>query len=102
MVFLMGQVEWHVEWPVSLLIAALRGLCEKRAVTSFYLVGALGMICMIYKEKNPLLRFPLLCGFFHFFIHPSGPWLEAPRWVKASYRGNGYDSGLGGVEFGSG
>ena len=22
------------------------------------------------------LRFPLLCGFFHFFVHPSGPRLE--------------------------
>jgi hypothetical protein len=22
------------------------------------------------------LRFPLLCGFFHFFFHPSGPRLE--------------------------
>ena len=27
------------------------------------------------EEKNPL-RFPLLCGFFHFFVHPSGPRLE--------------------------
>ena len=56
---------------------------------------------MIYEEKNPL-RSPLLCGFFHFFIHPSGPWLAAPWWVNASYRWSGYDSGLGGEEFGSG
>ena len=56
---------------------------------------------MICEEKNPL-RFPLLCGFFPFFIHPSGPWLAAPWWVKASYRWSGYDSGLGGEEFGSG
>ena len=27
------------------------------------------------RRKNPL-RFPLLCGFFHFFVHPSGPRLE--------------------------
>jgi hypothetical protein len=40
-------------------------------------------LCMIYEEKNPL-RFPLLCGFFHFFVHPSGPRLAAPRWVKVS------------------
>ena len=58
-------------------------------------------LCMIFEEKNPL-RFPLLCGFFHFIVHPSGPWLAAPRWVKASYRWSGYDSGLGGEEFGSG
>ena len=58
-------------------------------------------LCMICEEKNPL-RFPLLCGFFHFFFHPSGPRLAAPRWVKASYRWSGYDFGLGGEEFGSG
>ena len=28
-------------------------------------------LCMICEEKNPP-RFPLLCGFFHFFVHPSG------------------------------
>ena len=27
------------------------------------------------RRKNPL-RFPLLCSFFHFFVHPSGPRLE--------------------------
>jgi len=53
------------------------------------------------EKKNPP-RFPLLCGFFQFFIHPSGPWLAAPRWVRAPYRWSGYDSGLGGEEFGSG
>ena len=53
------------------------------------------------RRKNPL-RFPLLCGFFHFFVNPSGPRLAAPRWVKASYRWSGYDFGLGGEEFGSG
>ena len=58
-------------------------------------------LCMIYEEKMPL-RFPLLYGFFHFIVHPSGPGLAAPRWVKASYRWSGYDSGLGGEEFGSG
>ena len=37
---------------------------------------------MICEEKIPL-RFPLLCGFFHFFFRPSGPWLAAARrWVK--------------------
>ena len=56
---------------------------------------------MIYEEKNPL-RFPLLYGFFHFFVHPSGPRLAAPRWVRASYRWSEYDFGLGGEEFGSG
>ena len=45
------------------------------------------------EEKNPL-RFPLLCRFFHFFVHPSGPRLAAPRWVKASYRWSGFDLGL--------
>ena len=35
-------------------------------------------LCMICEEKNPL-RFPLLCGFFHFFVHPSGPRLAATR-----------------------
>ena len=54
-----------------------------------------------FRRKNPL-RFPLLCGFFHSFAHPSGPRLAAPRWVKASYRWSGYDFGLGGEEFGSG
>ena len=58
-------------------------------------------LCMICEEKHPL-RFPLLCGFFHFFVHPSGPRLAAPRWVKASYRWSGYDFGLGEEEFGSG
>ena len=58
-------------------------------------------LCMICDEKNPL-RFPLLCGFFHFFVYPSGPRLAAPRWVKASYRWSGHDFGLGGEEFGSG
>ena len=58
-------------------------------------------LCMICEEKNPL-RFPLLCGFFHFFIHSSGPWLAAPRLVKESYRYSGFDFGLGGEEFGSG
>ena len=58
-------------------------------------------LCMICEEKNPL-RFPLLCGFFHFFVHPSGPRLAAPRWVKESYRWSGYDFGLGGEEFDSG
>ena len=58
-------------------------------------------LCMICEEKIPL-RFPLLCGFFHFIVHPSGPRLAAPRWVKASYRWSGYDFGLGGEEFGSG
>ena len=53
-------------------------------------------------EENIQLRFPLLCGFFHFIVHPSGPWLAAPRWVKASYRWSGYDSGIGGEEFGPG
>jgi len=53
------------------------------------------------EEKNPL-RFPLLCRFFHFFVHPSGPRLAAPRWVKASYRWSGYDYGIGGEEFDSG
>ena len=53
------------------------------------------------RRKIPL-RFPLLCGFFQFFIHPSGPRLAAPRWVKASFRWSGYDFGLGGEEFGSG
>jgi len=53
------------------------------------------------RIKNPL-RCPLLCGFFHFFIHPSGPWLAAPRWVKATYRWSWYGPGLGGEEFGSG
>jgi len=47
-------------------------------------------------------NFPLLCGFFHFIVHPSGPRLAAPRWVKASYRWSGYDFGLGGEEFCSG
>ena len=28
--------------------------------------------------------------------------IAAPWWVKASYRWSGYDSGLGGEEFGSG
>jgi len=42
-------------------------------------------LCMIYEEKIPL-RFPLLCGFFHFIVHPSGPRLAAYRWVKESYR----------------
>ena len=46
-------------------------------------------------------RFPLLCGFFHFIVYPSGPRLASPRWVKASYRWSGYDVGLGGEEFGS-
>ena len=58
-------------------------------------------LCMICEEKNPL-RFPLLFCFFHFFIHPSGPWLAAPWWVKESHRWSGHDSGLGGEEFGSG
>jgi len=53
-------------------------------------------------QKKMPLRFPLLCGFFHFFVHPSGPRLAAPRWVKASYRWSGCDFGLGGEEFGSG
>ena len=53
------------------------------------------------RRKNPQ-RIPLLCSFFHFFVHPSGPRLAAPRWVKASYRWSGYDLGLGGEEFGSG
>jgi len=53
-------------------------------------------------RRNYPLRFPLLCGFFHFFVHPSGPRLAAPRWMKASYRWSGYDFGLGGEEFGSG
>jgi len=52
------------------------------------------------RRKN-LLRFPLLCGFFHFFVHPSGPRLAAPRWVKASYRWSGYDFGREEEEFGS-
>jgi len=58
-------------------------------------------LCIICEEKIPL-RFPQLCGFFHFIVHPSGPRLAAPRWVKASYRWSGCDSGLGGEEFGSG
>ena len=59
-------------------------------------------LCMICEEKIAL-RFPLLCGFFHFIVHPSGPRLAAYRWVKASYRWSGYDFGLvGGEEFGSG
>ena len=58
-------------------------------------------LCMICEEKHPL-RFPLLYGFFHFCVHPSGPRLAAPRWVKASYRWSGYDFGLGREEFGSG
>jgi len=33
------------------------------------------VFCISCEEKNPL-RFPLLCGFFHFFVHPSGPRLE--------------------------
>jgi len=53
------------------------------------------------RRKIPL-RFPLLCGFFHFIVHPSGPRLAAPRWVKVSYRWSGYGFGLGGEEFGSG
>jgi hypothetical protein len=57
---------------------------------------------MIFEEKNPLVRFPLLRGFFHFFVYPSGPRLAAPRRVKASHRWSGYDFGLGGEEFGSG
>ena len=40
------------------------------------------------------LQSPLLCGFFHFFVHPSGHWLAAPRWVKASYRWRVYDFGF--------
>jgi hypothetical protein len=44
----------------------------------------------------------VLCSFFHFFVHPSGPRLAASRWVKASFRWSGYDFGLGGEEFGSG
>jgi len=52
---------------------------------------------MIFEEKKTL-RFPLLCGFFHFIVHPSGPRLAAPRWVKASYRWSGYDFRLGGEE----
>jgi len=47
-------------------------------------------------------EFPLLCGYFHLFVYPSGPRLAAPRWVKESYRWSGYDFGLGGEEFGSG
>jgi len=39
---------------------------------------------------------------FIFFVHPRGPRLADPRWVKASYRWSGYDFGLGGEEFGSG
>ena len=31
-------------------------------------------------------------------VHPSGPRLAAPRWVKASYRWSGYDFRLGGEE----
>jgi len=58
-------------------------------------------LCMICEEKMPL-RFPLLCGFFHFIVHPSGPRFAAYRWVKASYRWSGYDFGLEGEEFGSG
>jgi len=58
-------------------------------------------LCMICEEKISL-RFPLLCGFFHFILHPSGPRLAAPRWVKASYRWRGYEFGLGEVKFGSG
>jgi len=58
-------------------------------------------LCMICEEKIPP-RFPLLCGFFRFIVHPSGPRLAAYRWVKASYRWSGYDFGLGGEEFGSG
>ena len=58
-------------------------------------------LCAICEENYPQ-RIPLLCGFFHFFVHPSGPRLAAPRWVKASYRWSGYDFRLGGEEFGSG
>ena len=37
------------------------------------------------KSSNGfVLVIPLLCGFFHFFVHPSGPRLAAPRLVKAS------------------
>jgi len=53
------------------------------------------------RRKIPL-RFPLLCGFFHFVVHLIGPRLAAPRWVKESYRWNGHGFGLGGEEFGSG
>ena len=54
-----------------------------RALTvSFPLPAQPLNLCMICEEKNPL-RFPLLCGFFHFFVHPSVPRLAAPRWVKA-------------------
>ena len=54
-------------------------------------------------EENIPLRFPLLCGFFHFIVRPSsGPRLAAYRWVRASYRWSVYDFGLGGEEFGSG
>jgi hypothetical protein len=43
-----------------------------------------------------------LCGDFLVSVHPSGPRLAAPRWVKASYQWSGFDLGLGGEEFGSG
>ena len=58
----------------------------------------------LQKARNLwVLRTPQnICSFFHFFVHPSGPRLAAPRWVKASYRWSGYDFGLGGEEFGSG
>jgi hypothetical protein len=49
------------------------------------------------------MRFiPIALWLFHFFVHPSGPRLDAPRWVKESYQWSGHDFGLGGEEFVSG
>ena len=61
--------------------------------------AATGLIHDLRRKKSTAI--PLLCSFFHFFVHPTGPRPAAPRWVKASYRWIGYDYGLGGEEIGS-
>ena len=58
-----------------------------RSTSSVGLAGADGELpvtgaateLMHELRRKKTLRFPLLCGFFHFFVHPSGPRLAAPR-----------------------
>jgi len=97
-----GRESIEATWPCTYLPSinffggGLAGADDKFPVTR-----AATELMSDLRRKYPL-RIPLLCGFFHFFVHPSGPRFAGPRWVKASYRWSGYDFGLGGEEFGSG